>query len=102
MTSKLIVLPEAEADLRGAYDWYDLRRVGLGTEFLEEVDRCFARIVEQPFRPRPLEKGARSVWLRRFPFIVLYLPKSDAIVVLGVFHERRDPLMLASRLKKFE
>lgn len=30
---KVKILPEAEAEIRDAADWYEQKRVGLGTEF---------------------------------------------------------------------
>jgi hypothetical protein len=40
MAAELILAPEAELDLAEAYDWYELRRIGLGEEFLGCVDAC--------------------------------------------------------------
>lgn len=37
---KLIVRPEAEADLLQAFSSYEDQRSGLGLEFLEEVSQC--------------------------------------------------------------
>jgi hypothetical protein len=36
--------PEAEADLADAYRWYEDKRVGLGDEFLDTVDRVVAQL----------------------------------------------------------
>ena len=37
MAHNLIILPEAEADMRQGYAWYEQRREGLGEEFLEHL-----------------------------------------------------------------
>ena len=38
------VAPEALSELIDAAAWYDSRRIGLGTEFLEEVERILPLI----------------------------------------------------------
>lgn len=38
MSARVIVRPEAEAELSKAYDWYEARRSGLGDEFLLSIE----------------------------------------------------------------
>jgi hypothetical protein len=38
MPVELVIAPEAELDIAGAYAWYEGRRAGLGEEFLSSVD----------------------------------------------------------------
>ena len=48
MSLPLILRPEAEQDIAEARDWYEQHRDGLGSEFLDEVEACFARIRQFP------------------------------------------------------
>ena len=41
MSRRLIVRPEAEAEMTDAFDWYEDRVPGLGSEFLLCVDAVF-------------------------------------------------------------
>lgn len=47
---RLIVRPEAEADIGDAYVWYELQQSGLGNRLLAEMSRCIADIERQPLR----------------------------------------------------
>ena len=38
MKYKVIIRPEAENDLKEAFSWYEDRRLGLGYDFLLQVD----------------------------------------------------------------
>ena len=38
MKYRVIVRPEAEDDLKEAYSWYEEKRIGLGYDFLLQVD----------------------------------------------------------------
>lgn len=44
MIRRLIVRPEAEAEMTDAFDWYEDRVPGLGSEFLMCVDAVFSAI----------------------------------------------------------
>lgn len=83
--------PEAESDLRDARDWYDSRLPGLGREFLDRVDDAVERMSQFPESAPVVHEDIRSLLLERFPHAIFYVIESDRIVVLAVFHPRRDP-----------
>jgi plasmid stabilization system protein ParE len=102
VTTTIIIQPEAEGDLSEAFKWYEGRHVGLGNEFLEQAGVAFERIAEAPLRPRSRHRGTRRVWLRRFPYVVLYLAHDDRVFILAVLHERRSPRLFRSRAAGFD
>ena len=102
MTAHLVVQPEAESDLDETFRWYEAKRPGLGHEFVVEVNRVFSEIAEDPLRPKRRRRGTRRWFLRRFPYIVLYLPRDNEAFVLAVFHERRSPRLFFERQRQFD
>jgi toxin ParE1/3/4 len=48
MNRRLIIRPEAEADLTDAAVWYDSREFGLGFELISEVNSAIARALKNP------------------------------------------------------
>jgi plasmid stabilization system protein ParE len=48
MSRRLILRPEAEAEMTGAFDWYEQRLPGLGSGFLRCVDAVFNAILRNP------------------------------------------------------
>ena len=48
MSARLVVRPEAEAELFAARDWYDNQRVGLGQEFVNEVRETVSEVATRP------------------------------------------------------
>lgn len=48
MSRRLIVRPEAEADITDAALWYDNREPGLGFELISEVRLAIARATSDP------------------------------------------------------
>jgi hypothetical protein len=48
MIRRLVIRPEAEAEMTEAFDWYEERLPGLGASFLLCVDAVFRGIVRAP------------------------------------------------------
>ena len=42
MSSGIVFLPEAEEDLAQAFNWHESQSLGLGDEFLRNVEACLA------------------------------------------------------------
>lgn len=91
MSRRLIVRPDAEADLREAFLWYERQRQGLGDEFLDEVDAALGSIHRYPLMYPVIYKEAHRALTHRFPYGVFYLLGPTSIVAIAVFHSSRDP-----------
>ncbi|HYW78369.1 MAG TPA: type II toxin-antitoxin system RelE/ParE family toxin [Thermoguttaceae bacterium] len=98
MTCRLILQPEAEADLTQAYRWYEAQRPGLGGEFIECVEIVFERIRKTPEFHAVVYKDVRQALVRRFPYVVCYVFQEGQIDVVAVFHGHRDPAVWESRV----
>jgi plasmid stabilization system protein ParE len=91
MKRELIIRPEAEAELAEAFDWYEERVRGLGSEFLISVDAAIHSIIRKPLQFCKVHNNVRRALLRRFPYSVFFLAEGNRIVILAVFHAKRDP-----------
>jgi toxin ParE1/3/4 len=98
MIYRLIIRPEAEAELAEAFDWYEQRVPGLGEEFLVAFDVALASILSNPLQHPALHRGIRRALTRRFPYQVLFLVEEDVITVIAVFHGARDPRRWQDRI----
>src|SRR5215217_1528173 len=88
MNRRLIIRPEAEADLTDAAAWYDSHEPGLGLELLSEIHSGIARALKNPesFTRVRRNPTVRRVLTRRFPYRVFFIVRPDAIVVFAVIH----------------
>jgi toxin ParE1/3/4 len=90
---------EAELDLIDAYCWYEERRAGLGAAFLLSVEAAVALIRRFPESHPNVHKDVRRVLTRRFPYGVFYVVERERIVVIAVFHAKRDPRRWQARAR---
>jgi plasmid stabilization system protein ParE len=71
--------------------------MGLGADFLAEVQRVLDVLSGQPDR-YPLVLGdTREAPLARFPYCVYYRERPGQVVVTAVFHTSRDPSVWQGR-----
>lgn len=83
-------LAPARDEFLAAVDFYDEKAPGLGAEFVDELESMPARLREDPRMGTPHLGETRQIPLRRFPFNLVYL-FDEAIVVVAVAHQRREP-----------
>ena len=91
MSRRLIVTPEAEADISDAAVWYETREPGLGLELLSEVHSAIARAITNPdsFPCVRRNPTVRRVLTRRFPYRIFFIVRPAAIVIFAVLHAAR-------------
>lgn len=94
---RLIVRPEAEADIAAAFAWYERKHAGLGHRFIRELERVVDSISGEPLRFAPAGRTARRALLRRFPYAVLFVARESTVTVLAVMHMARKPGLWTSR-----
>lgn len=101
MTAKVILTPEAKADIAQAAAWYRERSLLAAEQFLLAVGVAFAWVEAQPTSQVVVdaETGTRRALLRKFPHRVLYLIDGGQPVVFAVMHHRRDDPAWRERLE---
>lgn len=91
-TSGIALAEIAEADLADHLDYYE-RRGGsaIADLFLADLERAFQRLRHNPRLGSRVHGEHRRWLLENFPISVLYRVEAEAIIVLGLPHQRRRP-----------
>lgn len=103
LARKLLIRPEAEAEIVEAHNWYKLQAAGLSSEFLRAVDACLSAIEREPQAYPIVHRQVRRALLRKFPYSIFFVyeqldEENEQISVLACFHARRDPKQWQERL----
>jgi plasmid stabilization system protein ParE len=98
MNLPLCFEPEVREDIDEAYEWYEGQRIGLGEEFLAEVDVTLDRIQQNPELSAPIYQSVRRARFKRFAYALYYRVEPRRIVVIAVHHGKRDPKHWQSRI----
>ena len=91
MVLKIVFRAKARKDVANAVTWYEARRSGLGEQFLLEMQRCLGSIAMNPARFPSIHPSFRQAPMRRFPYVVVYRPLKNEVVIMRVFHTKQDP-----------
>ena len=97
MNYKLIVRPEAEAELKDAFLWYEQQIAGLGSQFLLSVDTAINSIRRNPRQYPVVYKNIHRALTRRFPYQIFFTVKDTHVVIIAVFHGMRNPSVWQNR-----
>ena len=92
-------LPEADTDLAEARVWYGLQRDGLDVQLMCQINETLKQIGHAPRRFPLIYRHLRRAIVRQFPFAIFYELRRNEIIVFAVFHSKRNPNQLTSRLK---
>jgi plasmid stabilization system protein ParE len=97
MTPRVVFRRAAKNEFEDAAVWYDEQRPGLGEEFIHEIDQAVTQAAATPQRYPIVFGDIRRTVARRFPFCVYFRVRGDALIVLAVFHGRRNPAIWRRR-----
>lgn len=98
MSLPVVLRAEAQTDFDEAFDWYEAQRTGLGIDFAAEVQRVFDRIAANPLLHGVVLQDVRKAVAHRFPYSIYYRVESTQVLVIAVFHGRRDPSIWQGRI----
>ncbi|MEI6725895.1 MAG: type II toxin-antitoxin system RelE/ParE family toxin [Actinomycetes bacterium] len=106
MSSRIGFHPDARRDLREAADFYDLERLGLGAEYLDEVEQTMRRVIEYPESSPVVLGRVRKCAIPRSPYTIVYSARGGGgggggggvVYVSAVAHNSRRPFYWRDRL----
>jgi plasmid stabilization system protein ParE len=91
MNDVLVFRSDVLKELDKAYRWYESQELGLGDDFLEQVDEALDRICQMPESYPVVYRDVQRAVIRRFPYIIYYRIVSSRVIVTAIFHGRRNP-----------
>jgi len=91
MDYALVFRPEVRDEISEAYNWYEKQKLSLGDEFLDCVDKILNRICLMPESYAIVYRDIRRAVVKRFPYAIYYRVVSSRVIVIAIFHSRRDP-----------
>ena len=89
-------LPEVDAEVRAAAQWYEDHQPGMADRFLDAVLAAQFEIEKYPLRFRPppgvrTTRPARRRLFDGFPYIMIHEVRDFALLIVAVAHTSRKP-----------
>lgn len=84
--------PLAEQELVDAAAYYEEQKIGLGLEYLREIESAVNFLIRYPEAGSKLRGSVRRITLPKFPYSLLYRQlDNNQIRILAVAHHKRRP-----------
>jgi toxin ParE1/3/4 len=97
MTIRPFFRKAARLEYDEAAIWYESQKIGLGSEFVVEIERALQTACENPQRFPSVLENVQLIRIRRFPYSIFFRVRGDRLIVLSVFHARRNPTIWRER-----
>lgn len=91
MAGKYRLRKEAKDELIQAAEWYESQQQGIGEKFFNEALEKIEDVADKPNSHSPFHKEYRRASLYNFPYWIVYIIKTPIILVLSVWHKKRNP-----------
>lgn len=96
---------EALVEYEDAAEYYERAQTGLGDTFVREVERVLRLALAfpnmgAPVAATPPDLRVRRLLVHRFDVELDYVASGDELIVIAIFHCKRDPGYWRSRLRR--
>lgn len=91
MSHRLHVRVVAVREYTAAAIWYDKQSKGLGHRFLDDLQRCFTFMRDNPRGFQVRKDEFRHAMLDHFPYRVVFKVKGEDVFVYQIRHAKRRP-----------
>jgi hypothetical protein len=88
---------EARIEFFEASEYYEDQVVGLGDDFIDEVEKVLDVIDKQPSSGTKITDSERRFLVSRFPYGIIYSVGDNLITIYAVMNLRRKPGYWKSR-----
>lgn len=91
MKYELEIKEEAVLDIKEAYLYYEVQKIGLGHRFLETLEVYFERVQKYPEHYQVKRKPYREAFIKDFPYLIIFEKIESKVIVYAVFNTWRNP-----------
>jgi len=84
--------PKTRREEKEIYDYYEVRKEGLGDEFLNELERVETLLTKHPKIAQIKYKNRRHISLKRFPHKIVFLIDENKknVQILAIIHHKQN------------
>lgn len=89
MSRRIVLSPDAQADITAIERWYLSKETSLAFAFKLELKVTLRFISQYPHAFREVKRGVRRASMKEFPYLLYFQLDREVVSVVAVLHERR-------------
>ncbi|MGE0560011.1 MAG: type II toxin-antitoxin system RelE/ParE family toxin [Burkholderiales bacterium] len=98
MSLRVVFRRAARKEFDEAVNWYGSNSVALANEFILEIEQAVSAAASSPQRFPQVFGDVRRAVTRRFPYAIYFRTRHESLIVLAIFHGRRNPVIWQGRI----
>lgn len=93
MTYRVVLTSNAKNQIAKSYDYYEEMRLGLGEEFLQELEKRYDDLTNHPEYYSFIDnrKIIRNIKIKRFPYVLIFEIEANKVIILYVHNTSKQP-----------
>ena len=95
----ILIESSASLEIEEAAKWYEAQQIGLGIEFVLEIDIAITKVQENPKLYFKSYRGIRRALLHKFPYAIYFVINDTKPRILAVLHQASSDATISSRLR---
>jgi plasmid stabilization system protein ParE len=95
-----VIKEEARLDIKYVMDYYASKSINLDKRFFAEFEHTVKRILLNPLAFKKIYKTFRQTAIKKFPYVVMYEPVENKVIIYAVFNTWQNPKRKINRLSK--
>ena len=100
MSLRVVITPEAAADIVDARTWYDSQETGAGDRFYQIFRKRIHDALKNLLLPRAWgRRKIRKLRISKYPYSIYYEINAEELQIIAVVHGARNPKYLNDRLR---
>lgn len=88
---KVVYTPNALSEFEESISWYSERSITVAEKFMIEVGVGINKVRNHPYRFKNIYKNFFEIKVRKFPFDIIYIIEKERIVIISIYHQKRNP-----------
>ena len=94
MNIRVILSPDAKADISSTIEWYHRADPNLASRFEKATFTTLRQIRQFPYRFQIINGAIRQARLKRFPYYIYYFVDQNTVTVTAIVHQRRGSIRI--------
>lgn len=83
--------PIALEEYEQSIEWYAARSIKASENFIIDVQESIEEIKRNPTQFKSRYKKFYETTLKKYPFDIIYIIEKERIVILSIYHQKRNP-----------
>lgn len=95
----IVFASKAQEEYEESVLWYLKKSEEVSLKFIASIEDTIQKIVKHPLINKNHYKDIYEINVKKYPFTIVYIINKNEIVILSIYHQKRNPKYKISKKK---